>query len=131
MNQLKQQFPDKPIKVVDIVAHGSSDSLNIKVLSEQHDLQYDKDQVGVNEFQDCAADATIILDACSTGSSEDSIARKIAMNNPGKKVFAPAVPLYFSKPIFTESNNEVEISNVVHGFAIFNGNTSKKFQFSE
>lgn len=124
LKNLKNQFPDRPIKVVDIVAHGSDQEIEIP--SENH-KNYRHDDVKYDEFKDCAPDADIILDACSVGSGSNSIAEKIANNNPGKKVFAPGAPLYFSKPSFTGAKGKERVAHVTHGFAAINAYTSRVF----
>lgn len=84
--------------------------------------------VKFNQFQACADDAAIIIDACSAGEGDKNIAEAIANANPGKKVFAPSTDLFFSKPIFTKNNDSTSVSEVVHGPGLFKAHTAKKFQ---
>lgn len=121
VDQIKKTYPNRSIEVVDIVAHGSPDSLDMP-----HGMtKYIKE----DDFKACANDATIILDACSTGVGDSNIALEIAKNNRGKTVLAPGAPLFFSKPIFRKVKEKTFIDYVVHGFAIFKAYTSKKFCF--
>lgn len=129
LNDLKATYPDRPIKVVDIVAHGFSQSIDIESPSEKDEENfYHISKVGENEFNACSADAAIIIDACSTGAGNNSIAKKIAEKNPGKRIFAPGTLLFFSKPEFSAQNGIAKVAHVTHGFAIFNAYTSKEFQ---
>ncbi|MBA3815966.1 MAG: hypothetical protein H0X29_05515 [Parachlamydiaceae bacterium] len=135
LNELKLTYPDRPIKVVDIVAHGNHESIDINLpfqqeqgLSPNQDLSYNKEHVGKNEFNACAPDADIILDACSTGAGDNNIAKLIAEQNPGKRVYAPGTSLFFSKPVFKTHNGMTKIDHVTHGFAIVNAYTSREFQ---
>jgi hypothetical protein len=125
LHQLKLQHPDREIKVVDIVSHGDVDMLDIN--NREDDSVLTIPDIQPDEFKDCAKDAVIILDACSTGEGKNSIAENIARNNPGKTVIAPKVPLFFSKPVFKKREQTVFVDHVVHGFAIFNAYTSRKF----
>lgn len=125
---LKETYPDRPIKVVDIVAHGNSDQILIPC--EERDT-YRLTDVKEDEFSPCAPDADIIIDACSTGTGRESIAREIAYKNRGKRVFAPATPLYFSRPRFKRGQECVTVDHVTHGFAIVNANTSRQFHFPQ
>ena len=126
LQQLKIQHPTREIKVIDIVSHGDSDRLHID-LKAGNGAIYSTTNVQTNEFNTCADDAVIILDACSVGSGINSIAEKIAQMNPGKTVLAPAVSLYFSKPVFKTENQKTWVNHVVHGYAIVNAYTSRKF----
>ncbi|MEI8366602.1 MAG: hypothetical protein WCF65_09330, partial [Parachlamydiaceae bacterium] len=129
LNHLKVTYPDRPIKVVDIVAHGSPECILINYHSPEETVEaYQRQHVGDNEFSACAPDAAIILDACSTGIGSGSIAQVIAEKNPGKKVFAPGASLFFSKPIFSKQGNTTTITHVTHGFAVVNAYTSREFQ---
>lgn len=128
LNYLKATYPDRPIKVVDIVAHGSPESIVIKHHSEEKVGTFERQHVGDGEFSACASDAAIILDACSTGAGSNSIAQLIAEKNPGKKVFAPGAPLFFSKPVFKKLGQTTIVDHVTHGFAVVNAYTSREFQ---
>lgn len=127
LNNLKATYPNRSIKVVDIVAHGSSEEIDI---NHKEIYTYQRHHVGDNEFSACAPDAAIIIDACSAGTGKNSIAQVIAEKNPGKKVFAPGAPLFFSKPAFKNQGNTTSIDHVTHGFAIVNAYTSRVFQFA-
>lgn len=128
LKQLKNQFPSREIKVIDIVSHGAPDILDINMPGPAGNV-YKIEDVKANEFKNCAEDAVIILDACSCGVGKNSIAEKIAKNNPGKKVMAPGTALFYSKPVFKKCNGETVVNDVVHGFAIVNAYTSKKFRY--
>lgn len=128
LNKLKAAYPDRPIKVVDIVAHGSSDSIWVNYYSSDGMVNdFKKQNVGDNDFAACGPDAAIILDACSTGRGVNSIAEVIAEKNPGKRVFAPGVSLFFSKPIFGKNDEGSFVKHVTHGFAIINAYSSLIF----
>lgn len=129
LNNLKAKYPNRSIQVVDIVAHGSPDSIVINIQSKGRTFQ--NEDVRENEFSACDPNATIILDACSTGYGYNSIAQVIAEKNPGKKVIAPATSLFFSKPLFKIQGSHPVIDNVVHGFAFVNAFTARKFQVSK
>jgi hypothetical protein len=129
LNNLKATYPDRPIKVVDIVAHGSSQSIDINLPSlENSTSSYHNSNVTENEFQACSPNAAIILDSCSTGAGTNSIAKRIAEQNPGKKIYAPGAPLFFSKPAFSTQEGTTRVDHVTHGFAIVNAYTSREFQ---
>lgn len=129
LNHLKAKYPDRPIRVVDIVAHGSPECIVINYHSSEETADVlQRHHIGDNEFSPCAPNAAIILDACSTGSGNNSIARVIAEKNPGKKVFAPAASLFFSKPIFKQQGNIAIVDHVTHGFAVVSAYTSRVFQ---
>lgn len=127
----KARFGNREIKLVDIVAHGDSGSLCIKDLFKAKSFppNFEKDDIHNDQFRDCARDCAIIIDACSTGEGENSIAEEWARRNPGKTVFAPGAPLFFSKPIIKTINKMPKVEHVVHGFAVFNAYTNKKFTF--
>lgn len=128
LGQLKSQFPDREIEVVDGVCHGDPTMLAIKKTDGNF---YEKSDVKEDEFKNCAKDAVIILDACSAGAGKNSIADEIAKKNPGKRVIAPGTSLFFSKPIITQKGGKSLIEHVVHGFAVFNAYTSKQFKYTQ
>ena len=129
LRHLKETYPTRPIRVVDIVAHGNSQ--NIIINSETSDSgDYSRDSVQENGFRDCAPDAAIILDACSTGDGRNSIAKEIALKNRGKRVFAPASSLFFSKPSFKSREGITEVDHVTHGLAYVNAYTSRQFHYA-
>lgn len=121
LKELKDKYPDREIKVVDIVAHGSSDSIGIATKGY--------DFTAKDAFADCAEDASIILDACSVGTGRNSIAENIARANPKKSVMAPGKSLYFSKPLFKTTDGQTRVDDVIHGFSLTNAYTSKKFTY--
>lgn len=132
LKNLRREFSDREIQVLNITAHGWAQGLYIpkEPLKEgSKGLPYDIDAVENDQFRDCAKDATIILDVCSAGRGPASIAAKIAKMNPGKTVFAPQRSLFFSKPIVKVHQGKVRIEQVVHGFAIFKAYVSGKFLF--
>ena len=120
LNRLKLKHPGQEIKVVDIVSHGGRGEIKFP-------KSYTRSSAHGNDFSSCAKDAAIILDACSTGRGTKSIADKIARSNPGKTVFAPGRTLYTSKPVFKKKAKQIKVEHVVHGFAIGNAFTCKKF----
>lgn len=126
--KLKFEYPHRQIQVVDIVAHGAPNIINIGI-DDEFSLPYGLQPIRENEFSACADDTAIILDACSSGCGENSVAEEIARKNPGKSVMAPGLSLFFSKPVFVKDNGKTRVDNVVHGFAIFNAYTNKKFRF--
>lgn len=121
LEQQKRGNPEKSIEVVNIVAHGSREDV---YLSEDGSDGIDKE----SGFSRCAKDATIILDCCSTGEENNSIANKIAEKNSGKTVFAPRVNLYFSNPLFKKCYKKIVLDNITHGFAVFNNFSMGKFR---
>ena len=125
---LKETYPTRPIKVVDMVSHGYSNVIAITCEGGEEN-EYSKEVVEDDQFAPCAPDAAIIIDACSTGAGPESIARKIAQKNPGKRVFAPASLLYFSRPSFRKRDGATTVDHVTHGFAIVNAHTSRQFHF--
>jgi hypothetical protein len=130
LKDLKQQYPDREIQLVDFTSHGWAKGLYIpdKILEDQESgPTYDVTTIEENQFKDCAKDATIILDACSTGEGSDSIAEELAKKNRGKTFFAPKTKLFFSKPVITEKNGKPSIAHVVHGYALFNAFTAGRF----
>lgn len=129
LKHLKATYPNRPIKVIDIVAHGDPKSIVIDHVNSDKTIEcYEPKHIGKNEFSTYAPGADLIFDACSTGIGTDSIAEVIAKNNPGIKVFAPGSTLFFSKPIFKTKGNNTTVSDVTHGFALVNAYTSRKFQ---
>lgn len=58
----------------------------------------DNEHISMDEFNACATDADIILDACSTGVGDISIAKVIAEQNPTR--ICTRCPPFFSKPVF-------------------------------
>lgn len=126
LRQLKEQNPNREIKVVDLVCHGDPSTLAVKKVNGQF---YKKSDLKEDEFKHCARDAAIILDACSVGKGNMSIANEIAKKNPGKRVIAPGASLFFSKPIISKQNGQSFVEHVVHGFAIFNAYTSRQFKY--
>lgn len=129
LNDLKRTYLDREIQVVDIVANGSAAYIELRNGDNPID-DYELQNVGDDEFKDCAKEAVIILDTGSAGAGKHSIAAKIAHKNPGKTVFAPGTDLFFSKPIFVEKNGKGFIDNVVHGFALFSAYTARRFRFT-
>ena len=132
LKDLKQKYPEREIQVVDFTSHGWPQGVLLPNKPLQEGTQeeappYDIAAVEEDQFKDCAKDATIILDACSTGKGEGSLAEVLAKKNRGKTFFAPKRSLFFSKPIVSETNGKSRIEHVVHGFAIFNAYTAGKF----
>lgn len=87
LKELKTKYPDREIKVVDIVAHGFKSTIAIYNPSKESEKEgfITPSNMQNVEFNDCARDATIILDACSTGTGHHNIADEIARKNPVKR----------------------------------------------
>lgn len=126
LKQLKEKYPHRPVQLIDVVSHGDPDQICIP---RGNGKFYTCADVKKDEFKDCAKDACIILDACSTGEGARSIAEKIAKMNPGKTVIAPGTELFFSKPIICEKNGKPFVQDVVHGLAIADAFSAKKFKY--
>ena len=130
LSQLKNEYPNREIKVVDVVAHGSQSTICIPTNPDSPEEHLDFTKIKANEFSACAKDAVIILDACSTAQDSNNIARTIAKQNPGKTVLAPGRSLYFSKPAIKQSAEGPRVDHVTHGFAILNAYSNKKYQYT-
>jgi hypothetical protein len=125
---LKERYPNRQIKVVDIVSHGYKSILGVSPSASNPKGNVDPSNLQERLFEHCAEDATIILDACSTGEGNHNIADEIARSNPKKTVLAPGHSLYFSKPVISTENGSPKIDHVVHGFALVNAYSFKKFR---
>ena len=128
MREIKQQYPQREIKFVDVVCHGRKSSLLIRSSGQAH---ITPDQLREDLFEDSAPDATILLDACTSGLGDRNIADEIARKTPGRTILAPAPSMYFSKPIIQTENDTPRVVSAVHGFAIFNAYTCKSFSYTE
>lgn len=129
MQSTKQQNPTRQIQFVDVVAHGSKSCLCIQRPDEEEGIAPEHLQEDL--FSECAPDATILLDACSTGMGDKNIADEIARKTPGRTVLAPGPSLYFSKPIIENKGQGPRVRSAVHGFAIFNAYTCKSFSYPQ
>lgn len=129
MKDIKQLYPQKEIKFIDIVSHGGKSSL--KICSAQGEQGITAEELREDLFSDSASDATILLDACLTGLGDRNIADEIARKTPGRTVLAPGPSMYFSKPVIQTCDGIPRIVSVVHGFAIFNAYTCKSFSYPE
>ncbi|MES2274085.1 MAG: hypothetical protein V4487_07825, partial [Chlamydiota bacterium] len=133
LKDLKKKYPDREIQIVDFTSHGWPKGLYVPNKSSSNQIEeevptYDVNAITPDQFRDCAKNATIILDACSTGKGVGSIGEELAKQNPGKTFFAPKRTLFFSKPILSEKNGKPTIAHVVHGLAIFNAFTAGRFE---
>ncbi len=123
--ELKREYPTRNILLVDLVCHGSPQSLS---LSGEGKDRWDLEDLQNNQFHMCHENATIILDACSSGSGTNSFGSRLASMNAGKTVFAPQFQLFFSKPIIFSSNTIFPtIEYVVHGFSLAIAYTCARF----
>ncbi|NGX33887.1 MAG: hypothetical protein K1060chlam1_00229 [Candidatus Anoxychlamydiales bacterium] len=123
LNEIKNKYPSRNIKVMDIVCHGNGQTMH---LGETQD--YMVSSVKEAEYKGISKDGTIIIDACSTASlGSKSIASEIAKKNPSITVFAPATSLFFSKPLINPTTKKVE--NVFHGPGILRAQVCKKFKY--
>lgn len=109
---------NRDIKVVNINAHG-----------DQSSVVLERDWLGTTSdaFKNCSEDAVIILNSCSTGKGKHSIAEKIALNNPGKTVFAPKHTFIYSQLVFVKQ----KIDHVIYKSCLWNlftGSTCKEFK---
>jgi hypothetical protein len=129
LEQFKALAPQRVVKMVDIVCHGNSKSLDLGSRGYEVGLEGEVSTVQANDFAACAEDAVIVLDACSTAMGQGSIAETIAKENKGKTVIAPEGPLYFSKPVFEVEQDGVKLAHLVHGFAIVKAYTAKQFRY--
>ncbi len=128
MGSIKQQYPQREIQFVDVVSHGGKSSLFIHAPGEP---EIQAEQLRNDLFEDCASDATILLDACTTGLGDRNIADEIARKTPGRTVLAPGPTMYFSKPVIKTGANGPKVVGAAHGFAIFNAYTCKSFSYKE
>jgi hypothetical protein len=128
MTSLRDNYPQREIKFVDVVTHGGKSSLEIHPPRQG---SITPDVLREDLFSDCASDATILLDACITGLGDRNIADEIARITPGRTVLAPGPSLYFSKPVIKVTENNPRVVSAVHGFAIFNAYECKSFLYSE
>lgn len=122
MSSVRQKYADREIKFVDVVSHGGRSNLAGQPSITAEQLQEDL-------FSDCAHDATILLDACSTGLGSRNIADEIARNTPGRKILAPGRSMFFSKPVIQVIENDPRVVSAVHGFAIFNAYECNSFSY--
>ncbi|MBS0626042.1 MAG: hypothetical protein JSS32_08335 [Verrucomicrobia bacterium] len=130
LRELKEAYPGKEIQVVNYTSHGDPSTVLMPV-SPGDETAYGTNTIKPNEFKDCAEDATILVDACSTGRGKNSFAEAWARNNPGKTVLAPGKSLFFSKPVISRASGKAKIDYLVHGFAIFNAPTARKFHYAK
>lgn len=129
MSCTRAQYPDREIKFVDIVTHGSKSSLAIHEGDGQESIN--PDILKEDLFADCANDATILLDACITGLGDRNIADEIARKTPGRTILAAGTSMFFSKPVIDLSGKEPKVVSAVHGPAIFYPYECKSFSYSE
>lgn len=127
MQTLKNQYPGREIRFVDVVSHGFKTVLATPAEEPRITPEVLRDDL----FEDTAPDATILLDACMTGLGDRNIADEIARKTPGRTVLAPGPSMYFSKPIIQTKNKVSKVVSAVHGFAIFNAYTCKTFSYKE
>lgn len=128
MKEIKVKYPERHIQVVDAVTHGSKSALYIH--SPQKKTPITPELLKDDLFEECAPDATIILDACLTGLGDKNIADEIARKTPGRTVFAAGPSLYFSKPVITTGAEGPKVVGLVHGFAVFNAYSAKSFSYT-
>lgn len=114
LSALQAENPKRKIAAVNIVAHGNRFSIDLPSSNG-----YTK------PLPHLADHATIILDACSTGSGLNSFGETLARKNPGARVFAPESDLAFSKPIFRDG----KIESVLHGPSLLWAQASRSFHF--
>ena len=131
MMSIKQQYPQRAIQFVDVVSHGSKSCLAI-----QKPFSWSNQAITVSDlredlFEECAPDATILLDACLTGMGDRNIADEIARKTPGRTVLAPGTFMYFSKPIVQKKPEGPRVAAAVHGFALVNAYTCKSFHYDK
>lgn len=126
MRQLKEARPNQDIRFVDVVSHGGKSSLGQEGLG-----RISPEEIRDDLFSECAPDATILLDACTTGLGDRNIADEMARKNPGKTILAPGPSLFFSKPVIQRNGGVPSVVSAVHGFAIFNAYTCKTFRYDE
>ena len=85
--EIKHNYIVQPINLLYINAHGSKDSLSIDYFDTTHNL----------EILNLAQDAHIVLNSCSTGKGlENSVAAKLANDNPGTIVFGALTDVFAS-----------------------------------
>lgn len=129
MLSVKKEHAGREIKFVDIVTHGGKSSLAIQEPNSKDSITVE--QLEEELFSECAPDATILLDACTTGLGDKNIADEIARKTPGRKVLAPGPMMFFSKPVIKVKDNNPKVVSAVHGFAIFNAYECKSFSYPE
>ncbi len=131
---LKALNPGREIEVVDMVAHGGKSTIGIfqnPTSDTEEGTFINPSNLEENGFKYCAPNATIIIDGCETGRGHHNIADDMARKNPGKTVFAPGPSLFFSKPVISTTSCSPKIEHVVHGFAILNAYSFKRFHYAQ
>ena len=83
LREIKASNPNREIKIVDIVAHGEKSQLYVPHSPSRSFITPSNLLNG--EFEDCAPDAAIILDACSAGRGHHNIADEIAKKISAKR----------------------------------------------
>jgi len=126
MRDIKEKYPKKQIQFVDIVSHGDNSTLYV-CDPNRSSGPITKSNLQENLFEDVAPDATILLDACSTGIGKNSIADEIAKRAPGRTILAPGTGMFFSKPVVSYRGNIPKVVSAVHGFAVFIAYTCRAF----
>ena len=149
LNMLKAQYPSRPIRAVHISCHGMEDCLDMPytrpeveeggefrfshLLHPMKDPQkaksgkYNIAVVQPNEFDACASDVTIVLGSCLSGRGENTIAKRIAKLNPGKRVFASTGITYSEKPSFKQGIHGPSIDSVEFGILLYAVTTGRLF----
>ncbi len=130
---LRTQYPGREIKLIDAVSHGFKSAWSIQ--SPDGPSPIKPEELRADLFEDCAPDATILLDACYTGLGNRNIADEIARKTPGRTVLAPGTSMVFSKPIIRVEAGAPKVVAVVHGngfnCGMINASTCKAFSYSQ
>ncbi|OGN61529.1 MAG: hypothetical protein A3F09_00705 [Chlamydiae bacterium RIFCSPHIGHO2_12_FULL_49_11] len=121
IDEVKERYPQREIRFVDIVAHGNETGLWIDGMEELI--------IRRGLFSDIGPAATILLDGCSTGKGSANIAQTIARHTQGRRVLAPERSLWFSKPQIVQQENGPHVVAAAHGFAIINAFSCRSFFF--
>jgi hypothetical protein len=130
---IQANYPARSIDLLNFSSHGTRSSLYVAAApfaagSQEADV-FTCSHVQPEQFGALSPNASIILDACSTGKGENSIAEAMAKNNPGKTVFAAERSFFFSKPVFSRSGQKRSLTHLLYGPAFFSAYQAKKFYF--
>ena len=96
LKDTKAAFPNKSIELLLIVGHGSPRGIAFG----DHDFgRFNKESLKTGNFNELDADATIVLNSCSTAKStktSDCFAKLLAESNPGKTVYGADCSIFES-----------------------------------
>lgn len=126
LQQLAKFHPDRKIQLVNLVGHGDPKSMGSSESPEDTLLAGDAEHQAI--FGAVDKEGAIILDGCSTGEGQDSLAEKIAGAVRGVTVYAPDEALFWSKPLMDQ---EGAVRGVVHGLGKVYAAVMRRFQATD